>query len=240
MLVISTVMISLLISAIFSSISSQAPIHTYATQTLAPNYDFKIQNTSSFIDESLIMHVYGEIVNTSNSSLANITAKGSFYDNNGKLLNEYQRACELPTVNPGGICPFEILYIDTKTTKIVKDFRLSAMGTPTAKGKPNALKAFSDSSRLDISGFYYINGGISNEGSEIATLITVIATLYDKDGKVIALGRALAEPVSISPDNRASFGIAVTEKKQTYKTNSYSLVAYSDQYLSLPMTVVSK
>lgn len=240
MLVISTVMILLLISAIFSSISSQAPIHTYATQTLAANDDFKIQNTSSFIDESLIMHIYGEIVNTSNRSLANVTAKGSFYDNNGKLLNEYQRACELPIVNPGGICPFEILYLDTKTTKIVKDFRLSAIGTPTAKGKPNALKVFSDSSKLDISGFYYITGGISNEGLEIATLITVIATLYDKDGKVIALGRALAEPVSISPDKQASFGIGVTEKKQTYKTNSYSLVAYSNQYLSPPITVVSK
>ena len=240
MLVISTVMILLLISAIFSSISSQAPIHTYATQTLAANDDFKIQNTSSFIDESLIMHIYGEIVNTSNRSLANVTAKGSFYDNNGKLLNEYQRACELPTVNPGGICPFEILYLDTKTTKIVKDFRLSAIGTPTAKGNPNALNVFSDSSKLDISGFYYITGGISNEGLEIATLTTVIATLYDNDGKVIALGRALAEPVSIPPDKRASFGIGVIEKKQTYKTNSYSLVAYSNQYLSPPITVVSK
>ena len=233
-------MILLLISAIFSSISSQAPIHTYATQTLAANDDFKIQNTSSFIDESLIMHIYGEIVNTSNRSLANVTAKGSFYDNDGKLLNEYQRACELPTVNPGGICPFEILYLDTKTTKIVKDFRLSAIGTPTAKGNPNALNVFSDSSKLDISGFYYITGGISNEGLEIATLTTVIATLYDKDGKVIALGRALAEPVSIPPDKRASFGIGVIEKKQTYKTNSYSLVAYSNQYLSPPITVVSK
>lgn len=240
MLVISTVMILLLISAIFSSISSQAPIHTYATQTLAANDDFKIQNTSSFIDESLIMHIYGEIVNTSNRSLANVTAKGSFYDNNGKLLNEYQRACELPTVNPGGICPFEILYLDTKTTKIVKDFRLSAIGTPNAMGKPNALKVFSDSSKLDISGFYYITGGIANEGSEIATLTTVIATLYDRNGKVIALGRALAEPVSISPDKQASFGIGVTEKKQTYKTNSYSLVAYSNQYLSPSITVVSK
>ena len=240
MLVISTVMILLLISAIFSSISSQAPIHTYATQTLAANDDFKIQNTSSFIDESLIMHIYGEIVNTSNRSLANVTTKGSFYDNNGKLLNEYQRACELPIVNSGGICPFEILYLDTKTTKIVKDFRLSAIGTPTAKGKPNALKVFSDSSKLDISGFYYITGGISNEGSEIATLTTVVATLYDNDGKVIAIGRALAEPVNIPSGNQASFGIAVTEKSQTYKTKSYSLVAYSDQGVSSPLSVVSK
>jgi hypothetical protein len=241
MLVFSIVMTLMLISAIFSSISSSAPIRTYATQmTLAADEDFIIQNTSSFIDESLIMHIYGEIVNTSNRSLSNVTAKGLFYDNNGKLLNEYQRACELPTVNPGMICPFEILYIDTKTTNAVRDFKLSAVGTPNAKGKPNALKVLSEDSKLDISGFYYINGRILNEGSETSTLTTVVATLYDKDGKVIALGRALAEPVSISPDIRASFGIGVAEKKQTYKTNSYSLVAYSDQYLSPSITVTSK
>lgn len=240
MLVFSIVMTLLLILTIFGSTSSTAANHIYATQmTLAANDDFRIQNTSSFVDESLIMHIYGEIVNTSNRSLSNLTAKGSFYDSNGKLLNEYQRNCELPTVNPGRICPFEILYIDTKTTKAVKDFKLSAVGT-SAKGKPNALKVFSEGSKLDISGFYYINGRILNEGLEISTLTTVVATLYDKDGKVIALGRALAEPVSISPDNRASFGIAVTEKKQTYKTNSYSLVAYSNQYLSPPITVISK
>jgi hypothetical protein len=240
MLALSIVMTLLLILAVFSSISSRAPIHTYATQTtLAADDDFIIQNSSSFIDESLIMHIYGEIVNTSNRSLSNVTAKGLFYDYNGNLLNEYQRACELPTVNPGGICPFEILYIDTKTSKLVKDFRLSAVGTSSAEGKPDALKVFSESSKLDILGFYHINGRILNEGSETSALTTVVATLYDKDGNVIALGRALAEPVSISPDNRASFGIAVTEKKQTYNTNSYSLVAYSDQYLSPPITVMS-
>jgi hypothetical protein len=241
MLVFSIVMTLLLILGLFSSVGSPPANRTYATQmTQATDDDFRIQNTSSFIDESSIMHIYGEIVNTSNSSLSNVTAKASFYDNGGQLLNEYQRVCELPTVNPGGICPFEILYIDTKTTKAVKDFKLSAVGTPAAKGKPNALKVFSEGFRFDISGFYYINGRILNEGSEISTLTTVVATLYDKDGKVIALGRALAEPVSISPDKRASFGIAVTEKKQTYKTNSYSLVAYSNQYLSPPITIISK
>jgi hypothetical protein len=241
MLVFSIVMTLLLILGLFSSVGSPPANRTYATQmTQATDDDFRIQNTSSFIDESSIMHIYGEIVNTSNSSLSNVTAKASFYDNGGQLLNEYQRVCELPTVNPSGICPFEILYIDTKTTKAVKDFKLSAVGTPAAKGKPNALKVFSEGFRFDISGFYYINGRILNEGSEISTLTTVVATLYDKDGKVIALGRALAEPISISPDKRASFGIAVTEKKQTYKTNSYSLVAYSNQYLSPPITIISK
>lgn len=240
MLVVSIVTALLLILAIFSSISSP-PIYIDATQILAAKDDFIIQNTSSFIDESSIMHVYGEIKNIANRSLANVTAKGSFYDSDKKLLNEYQRSCELPIVNPGGICPFEILYLDAKTTKRVNNYELSALGTPSDKSKPTAMKVYSDNSRLDIIlGFYYINGRISNEGSLTAPDTSVVATLYDKEGKVIALGRALAEPVNIPTGNQASFGIAVTEKLQTHKTKSYSLVAYSDEYFSSPVSIVSK
>ena len=231
----------LLLIFIFGSHISLTPIYTDATNmTFAVNNDFLIQNTSSFIDESAIMHVYGEVKNISNKTTTNVIVKGSFFDGDGTLLNHFQRTCELPTVNSGGICPFEILYIDAKTTNRVKDFKLSATGIITDESKPTTLKIYSDNSRLDILGFYYINGRISNEGPLTATNSSVVASLYDKDGKVIAIGRALAEPVNIPSDNQASFGIAVTEKSQTYKTKNYSLVAYSDQSVSSPLSVMSK
>jgi hypothetical protein len=166
--------------------------------------------------------------------------KGSFYDDEGKLLNQYQRSCELPTVSSGGICPFEILYIDTNTTNTIKDIKLSALGIYTDKIKPTTLKVYSDNAKLNILGFYFINGRISNEGPVTATDSSVVATLYDKDGNVIALGRAVAEPANIPSGTQASFGIAVTEKSQVYKTKSYSLVAYSDQYLSPSISIVYK
>ncbi len=220
---------------------SLAPVPAHATRptTLAAGNDTVIQHTSSFIDESSIMHTYGEIKNISNRSLTNVTVKGSFYDDEGKLLNQYQRSCELPTVSSGGVCPFEILYIDTNTTNTIKDIKLSALGIYTDKIKPTTLKVYSDNAKLNILGFYFINGRISNEGPVTATDSSVVATLYDKDGNVIALGRAIAEPANIPSGTQASFGIAVTEKSQVYKTKSYSLVSYSDQYLS-PLTIVYK
>lgn len=232
MLVVKILMTLLLILAIFSSNNLLTLIHIDATKKILTANDFIIQNSSSFIDESSIMHVYGEIKNISNKSFTNMTAKGSFYDSNGNLLNEYQRSCELPIVISGRICPFEILYIDTETTKSIKNFKLSALGIPTDTTKPAVLKVYPDNSKLDILGFYYINGRISNEGSLTATETSIVGTLYDKEGKIIALGRALAEPLNIPPGNQASFGIAVTEKSQTHKIERYSLMAYSDQYLS--------
>jgi hypothetical protein len=201
---------------------------------------FIIQNTSYFIDEIDLMHVYGEVRNISNLSLTNVTISGSFYYGGGQLLNDYQRSCELPTINAGDVCPFEIVYIDTRTTDNVKDFKLSAQGIATNISKPTKLKLYSENSRLDVLGFYYINGRILNEGSVTATNSSVVATLYDNDGRVIAIGRALAEPVNIPPGSFANFGIAVSERLQTHKTESYSLTAFSSPYVSSPLPIVSK
>jgi hypothetical protein len=240
MLLVIIAMVLLILWAMFGLNESLALVPAHATKmsNLSAGNDTVIQYTSSFIDESSIMHVYGEIKNISNGSLTSVTAKGAFYDDEGKPLNQYQRSCELPTVSSGGVCPFEILYIDTKTTNAVKDIKLSALGVHTDKITPTTLKVYPDNAKLNILGFYYINGRISNDGSVTATDSSVVATLYDKDGNVIALGRAVAEPANIPPGTQASFGIAVTEKSQVYKTKSYSLVAYSDQYLSPPMSIV--
>jgi len=206
-----------------------------ATEMAFASSDFLIQKTSSFVDENKIMHVYGEVKNISDKAMINVVVKALFYNANGKALSEFQRSSELRTINPGTISPFEILYINTKTVNSVKDFQLSAVGTPIEKTKPTALKIHSDNSRLDILGFYYINGRIINAGPLKATDSSAIATLYDKDDKVIAIGRALAEPVNLLPDGQAAFGLVATQKLQTYKVKSYSLIADSNEYISLPI-----
>jgi hypothetical protein len=209
-------------------------LHTGYGMAFATN-DFLIQNTSLFIDRSKIIHVYGEVKNISDKAMTNIVVKAIFYNANGKPLDEFQRSSEIRTINPGETSPFEILYINTKTVNSVKDFKLSVTGTVIEESKPVVLKVQPDNSRLDILGFYYINGRILNGGPSTATDSSVIATLYDKEGKVIAIGRALAEPVNIDPDSQAAFGLAVTEKLQTHKIKNYSLIAESDQYVSLPV-----
>jgi len=100
----SIVMELLAVLLVFGSITSLTPIYSDSSKrTLSANDDdFMIQNTSSLIDESALMHIYGEVRNISDMSIANVTIKGSFYDSSGKLLNVYQRTCELPTVNAGG------------------------------------------------------------------------------------------------------------------------------------------
>ena len=58
----------------------------------------------------------------------------------------------------------------------------------------------------------------------------VVATLYDKDGKVVAIGRAQTEPVNITSQSEGAFGIAVTDKAQTHKVKRFTLIADSDEH----------
>ncbi len=123
----------------------------------------EIGKTSSFVDENGIMHLYGEVKNISNKPLANVVIKGSFYGNRGNLLNEFNRSAELSIINPGGISPFEILYIDGKTVNQIRDFKLSSganQAPSESKLKSVGLKVIPTNSRLDLFGFYYINGRV--------------------------------------------------------------------------------
>ncbi|MGI0028414.1 MAG: CFI-box-CTERM domain-containing protein [Nitrososphaera sp.] len=197
---------------------------------------FSFHNQSSFVDETNIIHVLGEVKNESNSTMREVVVKASFYDATGNLLDEYQRTAELRMINPGESSPFEVLYLNQQTADRVADFKLSATGQPAPEVKEKQLKILSSTSRLDVLGTYYINVLARNEGQEDATNAIVIATLYDQNNKVIAIGKALAEAVrgssEIPAGSEAAFGIAITERLQTQKAARYSLVADSDQYSS--------
>ncbi|MEO9363385.1 MAG: CFI-box-CTERM domain-containing protein [Nitrososphaera sp.] len=207
-----------------------------ASQHVAAEGTFSFQNETKYVDESKILHVYGEIKNESGSAMKGILITASFYDANGGLLSQYQQAPKLRVINPGGFAPFDMVYLDPATTSKVASYSLSATGQPT-EDKPASLTLVSSNSRLDVLGVYYINVSVKNSGNDTVTNPIAIATLYDSAGKVVAIGEAPAESASqvvqdLSPGDTAGSSIVVAERLQTYKAASYSLVADSDQYVS--------
>lgn len=195
---------------------------------------FEINNVSHYVDENRIMHVFGELKNIGNTSVTNVTVGALFFDSDDRIITEFRRDAELRTINPGLVSPFEILFIDQENVDRVKNFDLYANGTGTGT-QPLSLRANVESARLDLLGFYYINGMIFNDGPLIAHNSIAIATIYDLDGKVIALGRGLAEPKEIASNSSSSFGLAIVDRLQTHKARSYSIIADSDEYVSEPI-----
>ena len=199
------------------------------------NAEFSFHNQFSYLDETRILHVLGEVRNDSDVAARNVLIRASFYDGEGNLLDEFQRAPAIQMINPRDSVPFEILYIDSQTAGDVANFTLSAAGQESEQ-KEKALTIVSSNSRLDILGTYYINAAARNDGQEDADNTIMIATLYDGEGRVIAIGTALAEAgrgsSNITAGSQAPFGIAITQKLQTYRTDHYSLMVNSDQYAS--------
>lgn len=212
---------------------------TTPNSSSTPQNNLKVNHVSDYVDENKIMHVFGELKNIGNKAMTNVTIGATFFDSDGKIINEYKRSAELRTINPGLLSPFEILFIDQKNVDKIKDFKLNVNGTE-ARTQPVDLQIKVDSSRQDILGFYYINGVIFNSGPASANNSIAIATLYDRDGQVIAIGRGLAEPKDISSNSGASFGLAIVDKLQTPKGNTYSVVADSDAYVSKPTATKGK
>jgi hypothetical protein len=226
----------LLFGILFLFYISSPTLNSYSTT----QNSLEINHVYNYVDENKILHVLGELKNIGNRAMTNITIEAIFYDSEGKFLNEYKRSAEIRTINPGFVSPFEILFIDQKAVDKVRDFKLFANGTEAVSPPPSELQIKVDSSRQDILGFYYINGVIFNSGPASANNSIAIATLYDTAGRVIAIGRGLAEPKDISSNSTASFGLAILDKLQTPKGKSYSVVADSDAYVSNPVIVKEK
>ena len=206
-----------------------------AASTAAGQQPFSFFNQYSYIDESRILHVLGEVRNDSGEIVREILVTASFYDAQGKSLGEFARTAEYRVMLPGESSPFEILFLDQDASGMVSNFTLSATAEP-AEAKDLQLKIVSSNSRLDLLGTLYINAVARNEGSETSTNTLLTATLYDDKNRVIAIGRALAEAVRGTADvpagSEAAFGVVITDKMQTYSAATYSLVAQSDQYVS--------
>src|SRR5512133_1142386 len=168
-----------------------------ASSSSSAEQNFTFQKKSFSVDESKLAHVFGEIKNTSNKPVTDIIVQASFYDSHHTLLNKFKRSTDIRTLNPGDITPFGILYYDLKTVDLISSYTLSASGKDTG-AKPKALHIESYNSRIDILGFYYVNGIVSNKGPGPATDTLVVATMYDKNGNIVSIGRAMAEPVNIT------------------------------------------
>ncbi len=201
---------------------------------------FSFYNLYSYVDETKFLHVLGEVENNSDNPVRQVVVTGLFYDSEGNALGEFRRTAELQVLQPGQSSPFEILFLHQESSDKVANYTLSATANPAEEARDVQLKILSSNSRLDLLGTFYLNALARNDGNQTSTNTLLIATMYNNDDKVVAIGRALAEAVRGTADvpagSEAAFGVVVADKLQTYKATKYSLVVQSDQYVSEKVT----
>lgn len=193
-------------------------------------FEKMFQKTDSFG----YLHLMGQIKNNLNMPLENVTVESTFFDQDNKILGQYERKAELGVIDSNKTSPFEIIYLDTTTAQNIKNYTLSVKHYDVGTSKEKLLSIETVSSRPDISGFFYINGKIKNNGDKHATNAMIIATFYNNEGNVIGVSKAIVEPINIAKGRDGGFGLVFVEKELSFKIKNFALNAFSDQYVSEP------
>ena len=84
-----------------------------------------------------------------------------------------------------------------------------------------------------------ITGTVANNGEITANMVSIIATLYDKQGNVAAVSRVNPEPDYLRAEDSAFFVLSVPDKIQTEEIDDYTLIAESEEYAAVPEFPIS-
>ncbi len=193
--------------------------------------NFRVLEKNIVIDQSGFIHLFGQIINTSNETQSSITAFADFYDENGQNIGNGSGIASIRSLNIGQVSPFEIIFLDKNQTEHFFNYSLN-FASEIGQQKPDSIVITSLKSRPDIFGYYYVSGRISNMGNDTATNVLAIASFFDNNGRMIGLSSAISEPSNMTSYSTASFTVVMDDKLQSPKIKNYSLIVDSDQYAS--------
>lgn len=202
-------------------------------KNFSPNDDLKTVQAKLTSDQNKYKHLIGILQNTGNKTIGQVVVSADFLDKDKKSLGNFSKQTEITTLNPNEITPFDILIYDKKINDKIKDYKVDFKFNFT-EYKDKNLVIVSDDSRLDITGFYFINGKIQNtDKTSDSNNTNVIAITYNKNKELAGVWKSKTEPYNIPPLTTAPFTIPVTDKVQAFQISNYTLLTESDNFSKL-------
>ena len=189
-----------------------------------------VDNDHKYLGDDGTIHIVGEIINESDKPINQVNVIAIFYSDGNSV---YQTSTENLTsiIMPGmkgafdlmitediGHVDYYLLDIDFKITQ-PKDQVIEIVSSEFTHGPLNNI---------------VIQGIVANNGDITANMVKVIATLYDRDGNVVAVSEARTEPDYLRANDESFFVIPILEKTQIDKIVDYSLIAESEEYTAVP------
>ena len=190
-----------------------------------------IVNDQQYVNEG-ILHIVGEIENDTLVPLNQIVITATFYDTHDKIIDTVNTDSIIKTIMPGKKGPFDLILTNKMIPQIYR-YSLNIQYKP-ADPKTESLEILSSGAKRDILDNFIISGTITNHVHKTANTIVIVATLYDKDGKVVAISKSYSEPDYLKAGGIRPFLVSVHDKSQSQKAVDYSLTAESEEYTAVP------
>ena len=194
--------------------------------------DIVIENDQTYIGNDGIMHIVGEIKNDSKSPVNKIKIIATIVDVNGKVLEKIDGKVLTNIIMPGMTGSFDIIANEKKVDNIL-DYDLGIeykLATP----KNQVIEIVSSEMKRDQLDNLIISGTIENNGEITANMINVVATLYDRDGRVLTVSKIQIQPDFLRAGEESHFLVPIYEKNQSMNVADYSIIAESDEYAAVP------
>ena len=191
-----------------------------------------VENDQHYIGNDGAFHIVGEIQNNLDYTINQVSIEAALFSNDGTQVGFEDTNSLIRTISPGMKAPFDIIIIDSNSEKISSysldlDYKVSAP-------KSQVIEIVDSELKRDSLNNLMITGTVANKGEITANTVSVVATLYDKEGNVAVVSKLQTEPDYLRSDDIAHFVVPVPDKTQTEHVVDYSLVAESEEYAAVP------
>ncbi len=150
-----------------------------------------IQNDQAYFGDDEAMHIVVEIRNDFNVPLNQIHILASLYSND-EIIDQTSATSLIDTIMPGMKSPFDIIVFGDDA-KIMDSYFLE-LNYQITDPKHQVIEITSSEFNRDNFDNLFISGTVANQGEITANTIAVVATLYDRDGKVAAVSKTHTKP----------------------------------------------
>lgn len=170
-------------------------------------------NLNTFVGRNNTFQIVGQVRNNAASSLEFVEVTAQLYDEDGRVLIEQADFITSDLVTPGEYAPFAMTFTDGAPEGTVR-YDLQATGryaeltTQSFYGSQNF--AVSQEAIFDETGLV-LRGQVRNEGTATASLVKVIVTIFDSEGRVIGTDTTLVDRQRLAPGETSPYEVSFVE-----------------------------
>lgn len=191
-----------------------------------------VQNDRMYTGSDGSLHIVGEVQNDLGAPLGQIRLTATIYDDHDNTISTADGWSLVNTLMPGMRGPFDLVVTDPAARQAA-GYTIEADYLVLAP-KSQVIDVTSAELERSGQGDLFITGTVANRGETTANMVSIVATLYDRNGNVATVARAQPEPDYLRANHEGVFVVSLPEKDQTAGISGYMLVAESEEYAAVP------
>ncbi len=203
-----------------TQVPTRPPAIAARTPTLKPQIKLEVGSYTSYPSSIGGLYIVGEVLNRGDAPAWQIQVAVSLLDNGGNVLGaSSSNLAGLSVVPPGAKYPFLILI--SKAPSAYKETKIQVQAEPYPGTQELAffapyldLKVEGITGKKPQFGGYTLSGRIINTGNKNASLVKVVSTAYDQNGKVVDVGWTFSKLDQIQAGGNAPFELEFRNLKE--------------------------